>query len=113
MRSSGNTGSSERNPDRTQAHNPQCNGGHCPHRLYIVGIGPGHPDHLTQRAKDVLSQVERMCEQLEAHAAEVAARFPAPGELVADDFIESFAGNVAAFGGLLVDVLGAEPLERV
>jgi precorrin-3B C17-methyltransferase len=58
MRSSGNTGSSERNPDRTEAHNPQCNGGHCPHRLYIVGIGPGHPEHLTQRAKDVLSAVD-------------------------------------------------------
>jgi hypothetical protein len=32
---------------------------------------------------------------------------------VVDDFIESFAGNVAAFGDLLVDVLGAEPLEHV
>jgi hypothetical protein len=75
-------------------------------------VDPKPTPECLSRAENMLSQVEHMCEQLEAHTAEVAARFPAPGELVADDFIESFAGNVAAFGDLLVDVLGAESLVR-
>jgi precorrin-3B C17-methyltransferase len=58
MRSSGNPRSSERNADRSQAHNPKRNRGHRPHRLFIVGIGPGNRDHLTKRAVDVLTSVE-------------------------------------------------------
>ncbi len=58
MRSSGNTRSPKRNADRSQAHNPKRNGGPGPHRLFIVGIGPGDPDHLTKRAADVLSAVD-------------------------------------------------------
>lgn len=58
MRSSGNPRSSKRNADRSQAHNSECNGGHRPHRLFIVGIGPGNRDHLTKRAVDVLTSVD-------------------------------------------------------
>jgi precorrin-3B C17-methyltransferase len=58
MRSSGNSRSPERIPDRSQADNQKRNGRHCPNRLFVVGIGPGSPDHLTKRAVDVLSAVE-------------------------------------------------------
>jgi precorrin-3B C17-methyltransferase len=58
MRSSGNTRSSKGNADRSQAHNPKRNGGLGPHRLFIVGIGPGDFDHLTKRAVDVLAAVD-------------------------------------------------------
>ena len=58
MRSSGNSGSSKRSANRSQTSHPQRDGGHRANRLFIVGIGPGHPDHLTQRARDVLTSVE-------------------------------------------------------
>ena len=58
MRSSGNSSSSKRNPDRSQTENQKRNGGHRPNRLFIVGIGPGSPDHLTKRAVDVLGSVD-------------------------------------------------------
>jgi precorrin-3B C17-methyltransferase len=58
MRSSSNTGGSKRSVDRSQTNNPERNGGHCAHRLFVVGIGPGSPDHLTKRAIDVLTAVD-------------------------------------------------------
>lgn len=58
MRSSGHTCSSKRNADRSQTHNSKRDSGHRPHRLFIVGIGPGSADHLTQRAKEVLASVD-------------------------------------------------------
>lgn len=58
MRSSGNSRSSKRDADRSQMHNPKRDGGHCPHRLFVVGIGPGHPDYLTKRAVEVLTAVD-------------------------------------------------------
>ena len=58
MRSSGNFSNSERNPDRSQKDNSKRDGSHRPNRLFVVGIGPGSPDHLTKRAIEVLTAVD-------------------------------------------------------
>lgn len=55
MRSSSNSGQPQRPADRPQAEHPQCDRGHCPPGLYIVGIGPGDLAHLSQRAREVLA----------------------------------------------------------
>ncbi len=57
MRSSSNSGITDGNPDRFQTDNPERDRGHCQKNLFIVGIGPGSPDHLTRRAIDVLKSV--------------------------------------------------------
>ena len=58
MRSSSNSGVPERDTDRTQKLNEKRNGGHRTNRLFVVGIGPGNPEHLTRRATDILGSVE-------------------------------------------------------
>ena len=58
MRSSSNPGISEGNADRSQAVDQKRDGGHRTNQLFIVGIGPGSPEHLTRRASDVLASVE-------------------------------------------------------
>ena len=58
MRSSSNSGFPERDADRTQKLDQKRNGGHRTNRLFVVGIGPGNPEHLTARASDVLGAVE-------------------------------------------------------
>lgn len=58
MRSHSHSGVKGREPDRAQTVLPQCDGRGRPHPLYIVGIGPGRIDHLTQRAVEVLHSVE-------------------------------------------------------
>ena len=58
MRSRGNTGCSKRNPGGSQADNPERNRSHRPKSLYIVGIGPGDLRYLTQRAADVLTEID-------------------------------------------------------
>ena len=57
MRSSSNSGVPNRSPDRSQTDNRKRDRSHSPKSLYIVGIGPGSLDHLTQRARDVLESV--------------------------------------------------------
>ena len=58
MRSSSHPGRPQRSPeqsiDRPQADCGKCDGGHCPPGLYVVGLGPGHPAHLSQRAREIL-----------------------------------------------------------
>lgn len=44
--------------DRPQANLPQRNGGGRPNTLYIIGIGPGSPEHLSVRALGILKDVE-------------------------------------------------------
>jgi len=58
MRSSSNTGISERNADRSQTIDQKRDGSHRTNQLFIVGIGPGCPEHLTKRAADVLASVK-------------------------------------------------------
>lgn len=58
MRSSSNTGSRGRDPDRTQTDDTQCDRGHSTNQLFVIGIGPGSLEHLTKRAIDVLSSVD-------------------------------------------------------
>lgn len=58
MRSRGNTSSSKRNPGGSQADNPKRDRSHRPNSLYIVGIGPGDLLYLTQRAADVLTEID-------------------------------------------------------
>ena len=58
MRSSSNPGSPERTAGRSQAVDQKRHGGDRTNKLYVVGIGPGSPDHLTKRARDVLASVE-------------------------------------------------------
>ena len=58
MRSSSHSGSPERNTDRSQTIHPKRDRGHRPNQLFVVGIGPGSPNHLTKRAIDVLASVE-------------------------------------------------------
>ena len=58
MRSGGNPGSSKRNPGGSQTDNPERDRSHRPKSLYIVGIGPGDLRYLTQRAADVLAEID-------------------------------------------------------
>jgi len=58
MRSSSNPGVPERNADRSQRVDQKRDGGHRTNQLYVVGIGPGSPEHLTKRAGDILASVE-------------------------------------------------------
>ena len=58
MRSSSDSCGPRRTPreqiDRPQTDWAKCDRGHCPPGLYVVGIGPGDPAHLSQRAREVL-----------------------------------------------------------
>ena len=58
MRSSSDSRNPKRNPDRSETNDPQRNGSHSANRLFVVGIGPGSPDHLTKRAVEVLTAVD-------------------------------------------------------
>ncbi|MCP3872117.1 MAG: precorrin-3B C(17)-methyltransferase [Desulfobacteraceae bacterium] len=60
MRSSSNSGSSKRETDCGKAEDKKCNTGRGQNNrsLYIVGIGPGSPDHMSARALSVLKDVD-------------------------------------------------------
>ena len=58
MRSSRNSCSPKRIPDRPQADDPKRDPGHRTNQLFVIGIGPGSQDHLTKRAVDVLAAVD-------------------------------------------------------
>ncbi len=58
MRSRSNSGSRGREADRPQADNQKRHSGDRPNRLFVIGIGPGSPDYLTKRARDILDNVE-------------------------------------------------------
>jgi len=58
MRSSRNSCSPKRNPDRSQADDSKRDPGHRANQLFVIGIGPGSRDHLTKRAVDVLATVD-------------------------------------------------------
>ncbi|MCP4024050.1 MAG: precorrin-3B C(17)-methyltransferase [Desulfobacteraceae bacterium] len=60
MRSSSDSVSGQRNPDSTQAKAGECHTGSCNKRckLYVVGTGPGSPDHMSQRAIAVLQKAD-------------------------------------------------------
>lgn len=58
MRSSRPADRRERDTDRPQTEKPKCDRGHRPPTLFVVGIGPGHIDHLSQRAREVLEQAD-------------------------------------------------------
>ncbi len=58
MRSSSNSGIGERETNCSQTDQSECNLGHCPNKLFVVGLGPGNPDHLSKRACDVLKAVD-------------------------------------------------------
>lgn len=55
MRSSGHSGLGKRATDRAQTNHTQRDDRDRPKILYIVGIGPGALDHLSPRARDVLT----------------------------------------------------------
>ncbi len=58
MRSSSNPGVPGRDPDRSQTVDPKRDGSHRTNQLFVVGIGPGSPEHLTKRASEILASVE-------------------------------------------------------
>ena len=58
MRSSSNSHSKRRPTDRSQTVDEKRDGSHRTNQLFIVGIGPGSPEHLTRRAGQVLASVE-------------------------------------------------------
>jgi precorrin-3B C17-methyltransferase len=58
MRSRSDSIVAGRGADRAQALLAQRDGRHRPHPLYVVGIGPGSPEHLTLRAAEVLTSVD-------------------------------------------------------
>lgn len=60
MRSSSHSEHKTGQPDCPETLDPECHRGDRPDgsRLYIVGIGPGHPEHLSERARDILEQVD-------------------------------------------------------
>ncbi len=58
MRSISNTFSRRRSLDRSQTVNQKRDDGHRTNQLYVVGIGPGSPEHLTKRASHILASVE-------------------------------------------------------
>jgi precorrin-3B C17-methyltransferase len=58
MRSRSNSRSPGRSTDRSQTIDPKRDRGHRPNQLFVLGIGPGSPDHLTKRAIDVLASVD-------------------------------------------------------
>jgi precorrin-3B C17-methyltransferase len=58
MRSRRHPGSPSRGINRAQTQDRQCDRGHCPPALYVVGIGPGSLDHLSARARQVLEQAD-------------------------------------------------------
>lgn len=62
MRSSSHPGRPERKPgrktDRSQEQNSQRNRGHRQGKLYLIGIGPGNPEHISLRAQQVLESVD-------------------------------------------------------
>jgi len=58
MRSRSNSRSTERNVDRSQTIHPKRDHSHRTNQLFVVGIGPGSPEHLTRRAGDILASVE-------------------------------------------------------
>lgn len=60
MRSSGNSGGGQGGTDCSQAGTWKCNSGCCAEKntLYIIGIGPGSPDHMSVRAIDMLKSCD-------------------------------------------------------
>lgn len=58
MRSGSHSGFEGGRADRPQTDFKKRDAGDCQKILFIVGIGPGHPDHLTRRAAEVLSAVD-------------------------------------------------------
>lgn len=58
MRSSRDSRDRSGQPDRTEEKEQKCDGGPGTGSLYIVGIGPGDPDHMSLRAHDVFKQVD-------------------------------------------------------
>jgi precorrin-3B C17-methyltransferase len=58
MRSISDSGSQKRRTDRSQTIDSERHRGCGQNTLYIVGIGPGSADHLSQRALDVLDSVD-------------------------------------------------------
>jgi precorrin-3B C17-methyltransferase len=58
MRSSSDSGIESGKTSGTQAKNEKCDRGRGVKALYIVGIGPGGDNYLSQRARQVIQQVE-------------------------------------------------------
>ena len=58
MRGISNSHSQGRDTDRSQTVDQKRDSGHCTNQLFVVGIGPGSPDHLTERARQVLASVD-------------------------------------------------------
>ncbi|HHP7234215.1 MAG TPA: precorrin-3B C(17)-methyltransferase [Desulfobacterales bacterium] len=58
MRSRRDPGLRKGPPDRNQAHESERNPGGGKNRLYVVGIGPGSLEHLSARARQVLTTVD-------------------------------------------------------
>lgn len=58
MRSSSPDGRRKGDPHRSQAKDFQRDGGRGSKKLYILGIGPGGPEHLSRRAETVLRSVD-------------------------------------------------------
>ena len=58
MRSSSPSGRGTREPDRAQTGNAQRDRGRGAPVLYIVGIGPGDHNHLSPRAREVLTKAD-------------------------------------------------------
>ncbi|MBW1841309.1 MAG: precorrin-3B C(17)-methyltransferase [Deltaproteobacteria bacterium] len=58
MRSSRNSRVKQGEPHRSQTVDPKRDRGHRQKVLYVIGIGPGSPDHLSKRARDILKSVD-------------------------------------------------------
>jgi len=58
MRSSGNVIGKDRESLSSQAEKQECNPCYCKNSLFIVGLGPGNPQHLSEYAHHVLESVD-------------------------------------------------------
>jgi precorrin-3B C17-methyltransferase len=58
MRSSSNSFSQSGQTDYTETKEQKRDTGSGPHILYVIGIGPGHIDHLSQKAVRILKTVD-------------------------------------------------------
>ena len=58
MRSISNSDSQGRGTDRSETIDEKRDDSHRTNQLFVVGIGPGSPEHLTRRAAHVLTAVE-------------------------------------------------------
>ena len=58
MRSISNSDSQGRGTDRSETIDEKRDDSHRTNQLFVVGIGPGSPEHLTRRAAHVLASVE-------------------------------------------------------